>query len=309
MFSLHQLRCFLAAFEHGSFTAAAADLGYAQPSLSEQIRLLERSVGTPLFRRAGRGVVPTTAAEALRPHAERALAEAEAGHKAVAAVNALETGTIRFGVFGTARLYFGAALVADVLQRHPGVRVELVGQNSATVRDDLRRGRLEAAMISLPVDDDGMSVRPVGREELVYISRDPEHLRAPVTPRQLADATLVLPETTWRTEDSARVTLAAAVQRVGRSLETRIEVEDVEMAVELVGRGLADSVVPRGVLDDLVPRLAPGVGWVPTRPRLFETIAVVHRKDAALSAATRLIIDLAVDRVQAVTHPLTSRYR
>jgi hypothetical protein len=63
------------------------------------------------------------------------------------------------------------------------------------------------------------------------------------------------------------------------------------------------------VLDDLVPRLAPGVGWVPTRPRLFETIAVVHRKDAALSAATRLIIDLAVDRVQAVTHPLTSRYR
>ena len=72
--SLHQLRCFLAAYEQRSFTAAAAELQLAQPSLSEQVRLLERSVGAPLFARAGRGVVPTEAAEALRPHAQRTLA-------------------------------------------------------------------------------------------------------------------------------------------------------------------------------------------------------------------------------------------
>ena len=70
MFSLHQLRCFLATYEHGSLTAAAEELGYAQPSISEQIRSLEKSCGAQLFRRVGRGVVPTTVADALRPHVQ-----------------------------------------------------------------------------------------------------------------------------------------------------------------------------------------------------------------------------------------------
>ena len=139
MLSLHQLTCFLAAYESGSITAAAEELGYAQPSVSEQIRTLEKSLGVPLFRRVGRGVVPTTAAETFRPHAEQVLAAADAARRAVQSIRELESGTIRFGMFGTARLYAGAALIADVLERHPGVRVELVGQNSTDVMEQLRR--------------------------------------------------------------------------------------------------------------------------------------------------------------------------
>src|SRR3954462_3287218 len=137
MLSLHQLTCFLATYEHGSLTAAAEELGYAQPSVSEQIRSLERSLGVQLFRRVGRGVVPTTVADALRPHAERALAAVDEARQAVQSVKSFETGTIRFGMFGTARLYAGAGLVADVLAIHPGVRVELVGQNSSEVAGGL----------------------------------------------------------------------------------------------------------------------------------------------------------------------------
>ena len=304
MLSLHQLRCFTAAHEHRSFTAAAQELGYAQPSLSEQIRLLERAVGAQLFTRAGRGVVPTEAGDALRPHAERTLAAAAEARAAVASVSALETGTLRFGIFGTSRLYMGASLVQDVLERHPGLRVELIGQNSTEVVEELRRGRLEAAMVSLPVADEGLEVRPVAREELVYISSDPERLRAPVTARALAAAQLVLPEATWRTQDATRVALNRFVQHAGGALQTRIEVEDVETAVELVESGLADSVVQRAVLDELGPRLAPSTGWVSLRPRLFETIAVAHRRDAVLSPGAQLVIALAVDRIRAVTEPV-----
>ena len=304
MLSLHQLRCFTTAYELRSFTAAAQELGYAQPSLSEQIRLLERSVGTPLFTRAGRGVVPTEAAHVLLPHAQRTLASAAEARAAVASVTALETGTVRFGIFGTARLYMGATLIADVLERHPGLRVELIGQNSAEVVEELRRGRLEAAMISLPIADEGMAVRPVAREELVYISADPTRLESAVTPKTLSEAPLVLPETTWRTQDSTRLALNRFVQQAGRALQTRIEVEDVETAVELVERGLADSVVQRAVLAELGPRLAPRTGWVSLRPRLYDMIAVVHRRDAVLSPAARLVIELAVDRIRAVTEPV-----
>ena len=74
MLSLHQLTCFLATYEQRSLTRAAEELGYAQPSVSEQVRGLEKSLGVQLFRRVGRGVVPTTAADTFRPHAEKVLA-------------------------------------------------------------------------------------------------------------------------------------------------------------------------------------------------------------------------------------------
>ena len=301
MLSLHQLRCFLTTYERGSLTAAADDLGYAQPSVSEQVRLLERSVGAPLFRRVGRGVVPTEAAEALRPHAERALRAADAGRQAVAAVSELTTGTIRFGIFGTARLYLGAQLVADVLARHPGVRVELIGQNSAAVQEDLKQGRLEAAMIAIPVAAEGMSVRPIARDELVYVSAEPERLAKPVTPATLAKAPLVLPETTWRDEDSSRRILRELLQRTGAALRTKVEVEDVETAVVIFALGLADSVLPRGVVDQLLPRLAPAAAWVSLRPRVHDTIAIVHRRDAELSPAAQLVIELATRRIQSIS--------
>jgi DNA-binding transcriptional LysR family regulator len=304
MLSLHQLRCFLSVYELGSLTAAAEHLGYAQPSISEQVRSLEKSLGVSLFHRVGRGVVPTTAADELRPHAERTLAAAADARRAVQAVTTLETGTIRFGMFGTARLYAGASLIADVLARHPHVRVELVGQNSSDVHDELRRGYLEAAMIAVPaVSSEGMDVTPVAHDELVYISTDPGALATAVTAQRLSRARLVMPETTWRAEDSTRIVLRRMLHETGVNPTTRIEVEDVETAVELVGMGLADSVIPMGAAKALLPRLAPDAGWVSLRPRQVDTIAIVHRKGASLSPATRLMIELATERIQSIAEP------
>ena len=305
MLSLHQLRCFLATYEHGSLTGAAEELGYAQPSVSEQVRLLERSVGSSLFRRVGRGVVPTTVAETLRPHAERTLAAAEEAMRVAQSATALETGTIRFGMFGTARLYASAGLVADVLARHPGVRVELVGQNSSDVLEDLRRGRLEAAMIAVPqISSEGMQVTPVARDELVYVSAHRDRLESPVTAARLARADMVMPETTWRAVDSTRIVLRRMLHESGRNPQTRIEVEDVETAVELVGLGLADTVIPKGAASQLLPRLAPDAGYVSLRPRQYDSLAIVHRAGASLSPAARLMIEVATRRIQEVAEPL-----
>ena len=305
MLSLHQLRCFLATYEHGSLTGAAEELGYAQPSVSEQVRLLERSVGSPLFRRVGRGVVPTTVAETLRPHAERTLAAADEAMRVAQSATALETGTIRFGMFGTARLYASAGLVADVLARHPGVRVELVGQNSSDVLEDLRRGRLEAAMIAVPqISSEGMEVTPVARDELVYVSTHPDRLESPVTAARLARAELVMPETTWRAVDSTRIVLRRMMHETGLNPTTRVEVEDVETAVELVGLGLADTVIPKGAASQLLPRLAPDAGYVSLRPRQYDSLAIVHRAGASLSPAARLMIEVATRRIQEVAEPL-----
>lgn len=297
MISLHQLRCFLATLEAGSFTAAATALGYAQPSVSEQVRLLEQHLDTTLFRRAGRGLVPTEAARALQPHAAAALAAVRDGSRAVASVRELLTGTVRFGVFRTARFYLGADLVADLLQRHPGIRVQLVGQNSVEVLEQLRRGRLEAAVIALPFSDDRMTVRPLMRDELVYVSIHHDRLREPVTPASLATAQLVLPDVSWRDEDSSRRQLSGMLQAAGHSLRPRVEVEDTETALEIAARGLADTVTWRGVLHGMAGRLPAGLGWTSLRPALHETFAVVHRPAVELSAASRVVVELVAARM------------
>ncbi len=304
MLSLHQLRCFLATYEHGSLTAAADALGYAQPSVSEQVRALEKSLGVQLFRRVGRGVVPTSVADTLRPHAERTLAAAEETRRAMSSVRSLETGTIRFGIFGISRLYTGASLVADVLARHPGVRVELIGLNSTDVTDQLRRGYIEAAMVAMPhVASEGMTVIPVARDEVVYVSTNPEILTRPVTAQRLAQASLVMPQTSFRQADSTRIVLRAMLHETGLNPTTRIEVEDIETAVELAGMGLADTVIPRGAATALLPRLAPKAGMVSLEPRQFETLAIIHRAGAVLSPAARLMIELASRRMRALLNP------
>jgi hypothetical protein len=74
-------------------------------------------------------------------------------------------------------------------------------------------------------------------------------------------------------------------------------VEDPETALEIAARGLADTVTWRAVLHRMADRLPVGLGWVPLRPRLYETFAVVHRPEAELSAASRAVVDLVTARM------------
>jgi DNA-binding transcriptional LysR family regulator len=68
-----QLRLFLTIARRRSLARAAAELEIGQATVSERLKALETEVGTPLFERQGRGVVPTPAGVAFRPHAGRAL--------------------------------------------------------------------------------------------------------------------------------------------------------------------------------------------------------------------------------------------
>src|SRR3954471_5968434 len=226
--TLQQLRYFLATIEHGSFSAAAETLHMAQPSLSEQVRKLESELGVQLFGRVGRGLKLTEAGRALRPHAERVLAEVEAARASVVEIRELRGGTAAFGTFGGARYYFTVDLVVDFHRRHPSVRIRLVGQNSAEVVELINAGELEAGAVSLPIDDRGLEVRPILRDELVYVSADPAHVREPVTVEQLAHPPPILPQASWGVEDPTRRQLAELAQRTGVHFEPRIDIEGAE---------------------------------------------------------------------------------
>jgi DNA-binding transcriptional LysR family regulator len=305
--TLQQLEYFLAAYRHGSFSGAAQELHMAQPSLSEQVRRLEAELGVQLFARIGRGVAATEAGEALRPHAVETLAAAEAARESVVAVRELRGGIATFGTWGTARYYPGTDMVAEFRRRHPEVRVRFIGQNSFEVVEAVRTGEIEAGMVALPIDDRGLDVEPVMRDEIVYASAEPRRVRRAMTIEALAQAPLILSDASWGTDDPMRRRLAELAQAAGVTIEPQIDVEDVEAAIELAARGLGDTIVARGMLLALGRRVPSALGWVPFDEPIYDQFAFISRRGARLSPASREFLLLAREYLAALEETLETR--
>jgi len=292
--TLLQLEYFVASVEHGSFSAAAAALHVAQPSLSEQIRRLEGRLGVVLFVRTNRRLVLTEAGQLLLPRARAALVAAEDAVDVVRPVRSLTGGTVSFGTFSSAHHFLLVDLVSRFRDRYPAVRIRILGRNSAEVADAVRDGRLEAGLVALPVDTQGLDVTPpVWTAEVVYASADSARLASPVSIERLATLPLILPEARWGDLDPTRRQLSERAREAGVALEPTIEVELPAAAVALAARGVADAVVARSLLAamDVGDRL----GWAPLDPPMFETFAFVTRSGSQLSPATQEMIRIAAD--------------
>jgi LysR family cyn operon transcriptional activator len=290
--TLQQLTYFLAAAEHGTFTAAAEALHLARPSVSEQIAHLEAELGVALFVRTGRRLELTDAGRLLRPEAERTLGAAGDAADVVQRARTLIGGTASLGTFSTAHHLLLPALVEDFLRRHPQVAVRVVGENSVQLADAVRTGRLEAGLVALPIDDEGLEVgAAMAQFEVVYASTDPSRLAGATTIERLAEAVLVLPEARWGDEDPTRRQLAQRAQRAGVTIRPRIEVQHANAALELAARGVGDTLVTRALLDVLGygDRLA----GASLDPPLYEDFAFIQRRNTRLSPATRALMTLA----------------
>ncbi|MCD6726718.1 MAG: LysR family transcriptional regulator [Solirubrobacteraceae bacterium] len=296
--NLQQLSYFLAAVEHGSFSAAADSLHLAQPSVSEQVRRLEDELGVALFQRVGRGLVLTEAGRALRPHAESVLDGVQVARESVLAVRELRGGTASFGTFATAGQYLGADLVARFRRRHPAVRVRMLSLNSAEAADDVREARLEWALVALPVDDEGLEVRPVTEDELLFTSVEAGLLGQAMTIERLAGCDLILSEASYGVEDPTRRRLNEVAQRAGVSISAVVELDSTVTALELAAAGVGGFVGWRGSLLARGRRLPAKLGYVPFEPRITMTLAFVFRRGAPLSPAAKEMVAMFEERLR-----------
>lgn len=287
--TLQQLRYFLSAAKYKTLSAAAEAEHIAQPSLSEQIRRLEGTLGVKLFTRTNRELQLTEAARLLLPHAERALAEVENLSDVVREVRTLQGGMVSFGTFNSAHLYLLTGLIRDFHRQYPLVKIRVVGLNSSEVADAVRSGDLEAGLVQLPVDDRGLSIGPpVFRDEVVYVSADPGRLRKPVTIEALATAPLILSEARWSDSDPLRRSISERAQHAGVTLNPIAEVEFQTHALELAAQGVGDSLVSYHVAKSIIQKH--GLGFVRLEPVFEEHFAFVTRINGSLSPATREFI-------------------
>ncbi len=290
--TLRQLRYFLRAVEAGSFSAAATAEFVAQPSLSDQIRRLERTLGAQLFSRGSRNLQVTDFGRLLIPLAEQTVRSADTLANTAREAKELSSGEVLFGIFSSAHLYLLVPLIAEFRALHPQVRVRTVGLNSSEVADSVRRGDLEAGLVQLPIDDSGLTVGPeVLVDEVVYASADPSHTAKPVNITDLASSRLILSEAHWQTEDPLRRGLLERARAFGVEIKPEVEVEFQTAALELAVKGVGDTLVSYFVARPY--ETSNRIFLAPLDPPYKERFAFITRASGGLSPSTRRFMKLA----------------
>jgi DNA-binding transcriptional LysR family regulator len=178
-------RAFLAVLREGTLSGAARDLGLAQPTLGRQIAELERQLGTALFIRSQRGLLPTDAAWDIAPHAETMAAAVSSIMRAASGGAGNASGVARI----TASEIIGAEvlprLLAGFRRTHPGITIELVLSNRV---EDLLRGEADIAVRMVRPSQQALVARLIGEVSVglyahrVYL----EHSPAPKSLAELA---------------------------------------------------------------------------------------------------------------------------
>ena len=214
-------------------------------------------------------------------------------------------GTASFGTFGTADEYLGSDLIAEFRERHPNVRVRILGLNSAETAEDVRSGRLEGAIVALPVDDEGLYVRP-GRSRTSCASSAPTRRScgSPMTIERLAQMPLILADASYGREDPTRRMLAEHAQRAGVTIEPVVDVETETTAFELAAAGVGDTVAWLGLLVGRRRPLSPQLGWTAFRQPIHMSLAFLFRRGAPLSPAAREMTAIVEERLLIIDRQL-----
>lgn len=237
-----RLRYFLQIAEEGSMGRAASVLGIAQPALTRQVRLLEESLGVPLFIRSQRGMQLTEDGEQLRAAIKKPMREIELALQNVGAPSAPIEGVVVLGMPSATACILAQSLLARVNHAFPRVKFRLVDGQSGQLIEGLLRGEVDLALVHGPLPDDRLFDRDVLSEDLVLVGGPGSQLSAdvPVDFPQLSRHPLVLPSH----HHGVRAVLEKAALRANSSFEILFEIDSLQLAKELVESDVAFSVMP-----------------------------------------------------------------
>ncbi len=168
--NLRDLRYLVALAEHRHFGRAAAACFVSQPTLSTQLRKLEEELGVTLVERAPRKVMLTPAGEDIAARARAIVRDVEQLRDAARRTHDPETGSVRLGLFPTLGPYLLPHAVPRLHARFPALELLLVEEKSDELLRRLRDGRLDAALLALPVEDSQLHVEPLFHEPFVFVA-------------------------------------------------------------------------------------------------------------------------------------------
>jgi DNA-binding transcriptional LysR family regulator len=282
---IRQLVYVEAVARHRHFTRAAEELHVAQSALSQQIRRLEAELGTELFERTSRRVVPTEAGEAVAARARRVVAELDGVRDEIDQLRGLVRGRVAVGALLPAGGIRVTTLLARFSEAFPGIDVSLREGTAADMLALLEADELDAAfsLIAGRVPDGLASIR-ISDEEVVAAyppGEAPE--KQSVSASDLAGIPLAAP----RSGSAIKVCADEFFARAGQPFNLTLESGDPYLIRCLVSDGFSAAILPAS----LARREGPPVETRPLRPPIQLPVYVLWRRDRHRSAAATAFID------------------
>lgn len=285
-----QLETFLEVARHSSFSRAAEKRFRTQPAISSQIRALEEEVGAKLFDRSGGKVALTAAGKLFQRYAEQSLEARKAMITTVAEMERVPRGEIVVGANEGTCLHILPEVFAEFKKLYPNVGVQISRLERAKILESIIDNSVDFGVVSTPVEDKRLTVVNIHRDELVLIVAPGHPLSRMKQPgiTDVARFPLLLPKL-GRTRDS----LENLFHENRLKPMISMELDSSELLKRFVAADVGVGFIARSnVIEDVKAGslVALEIAGVSIRREL----ALVFRKDKALSRAALAFIEIAV---------------
>ena len=290
LLEVRQIRYFVAIYEAGSVKKASTRLLVAQSALSEQLAQLEDELGIQLFMRSPYGVSPTAFGQLFY---ERSLEILHRISDAVESVRQLREnphGTVAVGMLESVSIVLGLSLLQDVKQYFPDIYLQLTEDVSTNLKEKLKEGRLDFAVV---LDDgmwDGLAAQPLVTERLYLVARPSKTPTNTVTLSDALSTLLVLPDT----RDGLRLIIESVARRAGTAIsKLASEVSSLTVIKNAVLQGVGASILPLSCVFAEVQQGLLQAREI-TEPDVYCTVVLCTRRDAPLAGAAASVFRLTI---------------
>jgi DNA-binding transcriptional LysR family regulator len=298
-----QLETFLEVARLSSFSRAAERRFRTQPAISSQIRALEEEVGAKLLDRSGGKVAVTGPGKVFQKYAEDVLEQRRVMLVSLAEMHRVPRGELVVSANEGTCLHILPEVFAEFKRQYPSVAVSVKRLEHNKILEAIIENSCDFGVVSMPVPDKRLTVVPIHRDELIVIT-PPHHPLAgqnKATVAEVVEYPLLLPKV-GRTRDALEMLFHE------RKLKPRIsmELDSSELLKRFVAADVGIGFIPRShVAEDLQANALAALTLADAS--IQRELALVFRKDKALSRAALAFIDIAVKLKAALPAAITTR--
>lgn len=273
LMNLRDLHYLVAVADLRNFSQAAEQCHISQPTLSNQIRKLEETLGITLFERTNKKVMVTETGEQIVRSARRILHEVDTMQDIAASAQDPLGGKFRLGAFPTLAPYIFPQLVPEITDKLPKIKLILVEEKTAELVDKLKKGELDAALLALPVSDDQLLSQPLFDDEF-YLAVPPGN---PLIHRPCIDISDLSRQTLLLLEEGhcLREQALEVCRWIGAGEEQDFRATSLETLRQMVKAGTGITLMPKIA----IPEQEEGIRYLPFAPPAPKrTIGLIWRK-------------------------------
>jgi LysR family hydrogen peroxide-inducible transcriptional activator len=291
--TIRQLQYLKLLAEHGSFSRAAEAAHVTQPTLSAGVQELEKALGGPVVERARAGVILTAMGREAVRRAEDVLTRVEDLVQAAKAAGRPLSGRFRLGVIPTIAPFLLPRTLPLIRDRFPALRLYLREDLTGRLIAALKSGVLDAALIALPYDTQGLETATVGEDALLALIPEGHRLTSQtrVSPDDFEGEDLILLEDGHCLREHALAACSLEPPRNGPEGESPFAATSLHTVVQMVASGLGVSLLPAMAVDAGLAEGAPIVVRPLDADAPKREIVVAWRAGSSRDAEARLLAE------------------